>query len=220
VLFRSKPESRNSLRRLNKNLLWVGAGGLALLLITILVIFSRVTASKDADSKKIVALMIQGKRELKIGERTPLKVTGRYADGRETAITGNLEWSSSNESVVRIGSGGELEGRKNGFADITARLEGVPSAALTVVVSGSPPSVEEPKPSVEESQSQIATRVQELIRVAGSFRDQGEYSKALAELNKAKTLAPNNRAVQSEVQHTKNACLAEKRQGTTSASCD
>jgi len=215
-----KPETRNSLQRLNKNYVWGGAAALLLLLIAVPVIFSRLSSSKENDIKKVVALTIQGKRELNIGERAALRVTGRYADGTETPITKNVEWSSSNDAVVRVGSSGDLEGRNNGFADVSARLQGVPSAVLTVVVSSPPPSVEEPKPPVTESQSQIATRVQEVIKVAGSFRDQGDYSKALDELKKAKALAPNDRAVQTEIQHTKNACFAERRQGTTTATCE
>jgi len=214
-----KPQSRSSLQRLNKKFVWGGAAALLLVLIAALVIFSRLSSSKEDAVKKIVALTVQGKRELNVGERADLKVIGRYADGTETPITKKVEWSSSNDGVVSIGSSGDLEGRKNGFADISARLEGVQSPVLTVVVTEPPRTVQESKPSYD-AQSTITSQVQQLIKVAGSFRDQGDYSKALNELKRAKALAPDDRVVQTEMQHTKNACFAERRQGTTTASCD
>jgi hypothetical protein len=68
--------------------------------------------------------------------------------------------------------------------------------------------------------SGVSSRIQEYIKVAGSFRDNADYTSASDALKKAKSLEPRNKAVQTEIQHTINACLAEKRQGTTNASCD
>jgi serine/threonine protein kinase len=208
-----KREGSDKLGGLNKKFLWGGLVAMSLLLVAVLAFFWRSGSSKDGEPEKIVSLTIQGERELKVGETAVLAAGGRYADGSETAVTKNLEWRSSNESVVTVGPSGEVQARKDGFADITVRSGGLVSSAFTLVVSGPPQTVQESKPSV-------SARVQEIVNSASSFRDQGDYSSALNELKKAKALDPKNRIVQSEIQHTKNACLAEKRQGTTNASCD
>jgi TIR domain len=68
--------------------------------------------------------------------------------------------------------------------------------------------------------AQVATKVQEHIKTAGAYHDRGEYSTALAELAKAKSLDPSNKAVQAELERTKKACLAEQRIVLTSLRCD
>jgi TIR domain/Bacterial Ig-like domain (group 2) len=192
------------------------AGGAALIVIGLAVAFwfFRPFGSKDADVKTIVSLGIQGKRELDVGEKTVLRVGGRFSDGSETAVTKNLDWHSSDDSVVVVSGGGQVEGRKNGFADITVRYEGIASAPLTLMVR------EETRPTemikgetraVKADVAQVATKIQEHIKAAGSYRDRGDYSPALAELAKAKSLDPASKAVQSELESTTKACLAEQR---------
>jgi hypothetical protein len=68
--------------------------------------------------------------------------------------------------------------------------------------------------------AQVATKVEEYIKAAGAYHDRGEYSAALAELAKAKSLDPSNKAVQAELERTKKACLAEQKIGSTSLRCD
>ena len=163
--------------------------------------------SKDADVKKFVSLGIQGKRQLDVGEKTALRVGGRFSDGSEAAVTKNLDWHSSDDSVVVVSGGGQVEGRKDGFADITVRYEGIASPPLTLMVRG-----EEPIPAKADV-ARVATKIQEHIKTAGSYRDRGDYSPALAELAKAKSLDPANKVVQSELESTTKACLAEQRIG-------
>jgi hypothetical protein len=66
-------------------------------------------------------------------------------------------------------------------------------------------------PPAKADVAQVATKVQEHIKTAGSYRDRGDYSPALAELAKAKSLDPANKAVLSELESTTKACLAEQR---------
>jgi TolB protein len=67
------------------------------------------------------------------GETSALSATARDANG--TLVTGRVvRWTSSNESVVRVGVFGELTGIKVGTARITARVDGA-SAVADVEVS-------------------------------------------------------------------------------------
>ena len=175
--------------------------------------FLGLSGSKNADVKKIVSLGIQGKRQLQIGEKTVLHVGGRLSDGRETAVTKNLDWNSSDNSVVAVSDDGQVEARKDGFADITVRYEGMVSPPLTLMVRGE-------SRSTEPDAARVASQVQEHIKTAGSYRDRGEYLPALAELAKAKSLDPANYAVKSELETTTKACLAEQRIVLTNLRCE
>jgi hypothetical protein len=169
--------------------------------------------SRDADVKKIVSLGIRGKRQLNVGEKSVLRVGGRFSDGGQTDVTKNLDWHSSDDSVVAVSRDGQVEARKDGFADITVRYEGIASPPLTLVVRGE-------SRSTEADAAEVVNRVQEHIKTAGSYRDRGEYSTALVELAKAKSLDPANKAIQGELESTKKACLAEQRIVLTSLRCE
>ncbi len=108
---------------------------------------------------------------------------------------------------------GQAEARKDGFADITVRYQGTTSTPLTLVVRG------ENRPTAADA-AQIAAKVQQHLKAAGSYRDQGEYLTALAELAKAKSLDPANEAIQAELERTKKACLTERRIGLTTLRCE
>jgi len=159
-------------------------------------------------------LGIQGKRQLDVGEKTALRVGGRFSDGSEAAVTKNLDWHSSDDAVVVVSGGGQVEGRKDGFADITVRYEGIASPPLTLMVRGETRPAEMIRGETQSAKAdvaQVATKIQEHIKAAGSYRDRGDYSPALAELTKAKSLDPANQAVLSELESTTKACLAEQR---------
>jgi hypothetical protein len=100
-------------------------------------------------------------------------------------VTKNLDWHSSDDSVVAVSRDGQVEARKDGFADITVRYEGIASPPLTLVVRAE-------GRSTEADAAEVANKGQEHVKTAGSHRDRGEYSTALAELAKAKSLDPRN----------------------------
>jgi len=175
--------------------------------------FLGMVGTKDADVRKIVSLGIQGKRQLNIGEKTILRVRGIFSDGSETTVAKNLDWHSSENSVVEVSQDGQVEARKDGYTDITVRYEGIASPPLTLVVRGE-------SRSAETDAARLASKVQEYIKTAGSYRDRGEYSPALAELAKAKSLDPTNKALQGELENTTKACLAEQRIVLTNLRCE
>ena len=201
-------------RRRDRRRLYAGGAALIVIGLAVAFWFFGPFGSKDADVKTIVSLGIQGKRQLDVGEKTVLRVGGRFSDGSEAAVTKNLDWHSSDDSVVVVSGGGQVEGRKDGFADITVRYEGIASPPLTLMVRGETRPAEMIRGETQPAKAdvaQVATKIQEHIKAAGSYRDRGDYSPALAELAKAKTLDPANQAVLSELESTTKACLAEQR---------
>jgi hypothetical protein len=93
------------------------------------------------------------------------------------------------------------------------RYEGTASPPLTLLVKAE-------NPSSEADAAGVIAKIHEHIKIAGSYGDQGEYSTALAELAKAKSLDPANKTVQAELERTKKACLAEQRIGLTNSRCE
>jgi serine/threonine protein kinase len=75
--------------------------------------------------------IISNKRELKVKERVMVTARGRYSDGKEIDITAGVQWKSSDASVVSVNSRGELEGLKEGKAQISAIYDGVASPVYT-----------------------------------------------------------------------------------------
>ena len=171
------------------------------------------SGTEDADVKKIVALGIRGERQLNPGEKAVLRVEGRFSDGSRAEVNKNLHWQSSNDSVVAVNGDGQVEARKDGSSNITVRYEGTASPPLTLVVKAE-------NPSSEADTAGVIAKIHEHIKIAGSYVDQGEYSTALAELAKAKSLDPANKTVQEELESTKKACLAEQRIGLTKSRCE
>ena len=177
------------------------AGAAVVIVIGVVVMafwFFASTGIKEQEVKKIVSLGIQGKRQLNVGEKTVLRVGGRFSDGSEADVTENLDWHSNDDSVVAVSQDGQVEARKGGFGDITVRYEGITSPPLTLMVR-------EESPPAEAKAAQVATKVQEHIRTAVLYRDRGEYSSALAELAQAKSLDPVNKVVLAELGRTKEA---------------
>jgi len=171
------------------------------------------SGTKDADVKKIVALGIRGERQLNPGEKTMLRVEDRFSDGSRAEVKENLHWQSSNDSVAAVNGDGQVEARKDGSSNITARYEGTASPPLTLMVKAE-------NPSSEADAAGVIAKIHEHIKIAGSYGDQGEYSTALAELAKAKSLDPANKTVQDQLESTKKACLAEQRIGLNNSRCE
>ncbi len=202
MVFEAEERKRIKLPRARPVILGIG-GLLALLLIGILGFWMTGTTNRTDDSKKLVSLAIQGeKKELRIGEKILLRAAGKFADGSDAGEVRNVDWRSSNEAVIAVSSKGEAEGRQDGFADVTVGYQGMTSAPLTLMVAGG------------------AARIDELIKKARSLLDQGNYSDAFKVLYEAKALDPSNKNLESEIDRTRKACLAEQRFGLTKSRCD
>jgi serine/threonine protein kinase len=103
--------------------------------------------------------IITNRRDLKVKERLPLIVKGRYSDGKETEITGGVQWKSSDTGVAFVNSRGEIEALKEGKAQISATYDGVGSGVYIFNVKGS-----EDIPKTEEAGEQIKDLRRRMLR--------------------------------------------------------
>jgi serine/threonine protein kinase len=213
MIFNSGTLERVKLRKAPRFLIGVSSA-VVLLIMGIAVYWMIGLTSQADDSKKLLSIAIQGeKRELRVGEKTLLRVAGRLTDGSPAASVRNLVWQSSNDSVLTVSPQGEAEGRKEGFADVTVSSEGTTSAPITLIVRTGAPLVVEAKPPLSEEIAQH-------IKTARSSLDRGDYSGALKLLYEAKSLDPKDKNVETEINRARQACLAEQRIGLTTSRCD
>ena len=161
---------------------------------------------------QIVSLSVHtDKRGIKVNERVALKLRGIYSDGKEAEIAQGVQWQSRDRSIAAVDRRGRVVGQKRGSVDITARYAGVVSPPLTLIIKGS-----------EKGRDLKAFELRKIknhIDIAKSYRERGEYSNALSELQKASLRDPTNKKVQAEIEITKMACNAEKRLGRPQLKC-
>ena len=123
--------------------------------------------------------------------------------------------SITNQVAVVLGIGlilvlGGWIGTRAGWWE---KLQGIsPSSSSS---SGAPPGI----PGGDDNDSNNK-KIQFHITEAGSFRDRGAFSQALAELEKARLISPTDIAVKAEIERTRRVCLAEKKLGLTEERCD
>jgi hypothetical protein len=133
------PVSNHSRQRV---VLWTG--GIAILIAATLVlkVFSAdwnlafFTHPAQLDS----LLVRLPKQRLEIGETLPLKGLARYSDGSEIELDKQVQWSSTEPSILPVLPDGRIEARIPGVAGIIARVGSVsaPPAWITVL-DKSPP---------------------------------------------------------------------------------
>ncbi len=147
----------------------------------------------------IVSLAVHAdKKELEVNQRIALTIRGKDSDGREVEIRQGVEWESTDERIVSVDSRGQVEAQKEGSADIIARYKELASLPLTFTVRD---------------------RIQDHLKIAKFYRERGEYSDAISELKKARSVDPENKQVLAELKKTRKACNAEKRIGRKGLEC-
>jgi TIR domain/Bacterial Ig-like domain (group 2) len=193
---------------------------------------------KTPPATQLVALTVSpASRELKIQERLSLRVRARYSDGNEKGVSSGVEWRSSDRSIVSVDSRGELVALRAGKTAVVARWGGIESLAVDIVVReplAKPPpeppayyrpAVEPLRPAVEPPQEQPSRPPVQTINIgsyvnrAKSYRTQGNYAAALAELEKARAINPGSQELIDEIEATRRACNAEKRLGREDLTC-
>jgi len=75
---------------------------------------------------------------------------------------------------------------------------------------------EAPPPAGAE---QLSAKISSYINRAKTFRVQGNYGAALAELAAARAVDPGSAEIRAEIEQTKRACLAEKSLGRGGLDC-
>ncbi|MGH7852678.1 MAG: Ig-like domain-containing protein, partial [Candidatus Binatia bacterium] len=174
---------------------------------------------------KLVALNVSSsKQELVERERIALRAKGRYSDNSEKYLSSGIEWEISDRTVASLNDRGELVARRPGKIRVVARSDDLASSPLTLLIKETPKKSEEPqdKPiKTAESQppqpvklpavtEQAKALISAHINRAQSFREQGNYAAALAELEKAKAFDAASEEIRKELEQTKRACNAEK----------
>jgi hypothetical protein len=123
---------------------------------------------------QIMALLIQApKMKINVGQTVPLKVNARYSDGREVEVGREVEWASSNRSILTVSSEGEAQAQSVGEVDINARIGKVISPTLRLTVLGPSP---KPEPSVislmlESDKQRVFVKDRARLRVKALFSD-------------------------------------------------
>jgi hypothetical protein len=180
---------------------------------------------KPVVAPKLVALNVStSKRELVESERIALRAKGRYSDNSEKYLSSGIEWQISDATIASLNDRGELVARRPGKIRVVARSDDLASSPITLLIKETPKkpeelpakpikTVESPPPApvkLPAVSEQAKGRIAAHIDRAQSFREQGNYAAALAELEKAKALDTGSEEIRKELEQTKRACNAEK----------
>ena len=79
---------------------------------------------------------------------------------------------------------------------------------------------ERERPVAAAQEPRVSLRVRSFIKMAAAHRERGDYSAALAALEKAREIDPSDPAILKEIEMTKRACNAEKRLGRSELVCE
>jgi hypothetical protein len=119
----------------------------------------------------MTALLIQApKKKINVGQTIPIKVNARYSDGKEVEVGREVEWASSNGSVLTISPEGHAQAHAAGEVDVNARVEEVLSPAVRLTVQPNP------EPSVislmlESNKQRLFVKDRARLRVKALFSD-------------------------------------------------
>jgi hypothetical protein len=181
-------------------------------------------AVTPARAAKLVALELSSSRhELVEKESVALRAKGRFSDNTEKYLSSGIEWQISDRTVASVNARGELVALRPGKIQIVARSDDLSSAPLTLLIKETRRNAEEapPKP-VKAAESPVKlpgltnraqARIVEHLGRAQTYREQGNYAAALAELERAKAIDASDEEIRKEIDQTRRACNAEKALG-------
>jgi hypothetical protein len=149
-------------------------------------------------------------RELYVNGKISLRASGRYSDNSEQSLASGVEWQLSDHSLASINRAGELEGLRAGRVEVVARAGEVKSPPILVYIKEAAKPLPQPKPLAPVLSEQAKARIAAYIKRAEFYRGEGNYTAALAELEKAKTIDAQNEEVGKAVEQTRRACNAER----------
>ena len=176
--------------------------------------------SANPAAPRLVALKISSnKNQIFENEKIALRAKARYSDESEKDISGEIAWQSSDRAVASVSARGELQGLKPGKVEVVARAQNLSSAPETFQVKEAPsgnapqtkpvklaPPRAKPAGLTEQAKAKIVGH----LNHAQTYREQGNYAAALAELEQAKLIDGTSAEIRQEIEQTKRACAAEK----------
>jgi len=175
-----------------------------------------------ARAARLVALELSSSRqELVEKESVALRAKGRFSDNTEKYLSSGIEWQISDRTVASVNARGELVALRPGKIQIVARSDDLSSAPLTLLIKETRSDGEAPpNPKAAESPVKLPgltkraqARIVAHLGRAQTYREQGNYAAALAELEKAKAIDAADEEIRKEIDQTRRACNAEKALG-------
>ena len=175
--------------------------------------------------------MSASRQELVERERIALRAKARFSDNSEKYLSSGIEWRISDRTVASVNARGELVALRPGKIQVVARSDDLSSAPLTFFIRESERNAEAPPKPAKVGEStpkpakagestlkpvpteQAQARIVAHIGRAQTYREQGNYAGALAELEKARAIDAANQEIQREIDQTRRACNAEKALG-------
>ena len=149
-------------------------------------------------------------RELYVNGKISLRARGRYSDNSEQSLASGVEWQLSDRSLASINRAGELEGLRPGRVEVVARAGDVKSSPILVYIKEAAKPLPQPKPLAPVLSEPAKARIAAYIKRAEFYRGEGNYTAALAELEKAKTIDAQNEEISKAAEQTRRACNAER----------
>lgn len=207
---------------LQSRYVWTGLGTVALVLgLACVLYWLTSSASLKAVDPRNISLPIE-KTEIRPAEQSTPSEAGAYPQRGEKQIGGLSESRSGNETVAPADLKARAEGRQYGTAEIPKK-----SSPPVKPVTKKPPEVGDalspPAPPGDPATGSLSPgekrplskvgenpKVQEHLKLAKLFRERGDYSDAIEELQKAASLDPANKQVRADLEKTRKACNAEK----------
>ena len=177
--------------------------------------------AKPAGAAKLLALNVSSSRqELVERESVALRAKGRFSDNTEKYLASGIEWQISDRTVAAVNARGELVALRPGKIQVVARSDDLSSAPMTFLIKESRRDVAAPPKPVKAAESapvkppapteQAQARIVAHLGRAQTYREQGNYAAALAELEKAQAIDALNGEIRKEIEQTRRACNAEK----------
>jgi len=178
-------------------------------------------AARPHAAPTLVSLSVSaGRQDLFEKEKIALRARGKYSDDSEKSLSRGIEWQTSDRTVASINAHGELIALRPGKVEVVARADRLTSAPLAFSVKETRRLLEpapkmtkavEPLPAKDPAGAEQAkAKIAAYINRAESFREQGNYAAALAELEKARAVDAVNEEIRRQIDQTKRACNAEK----------
>jgi hypothetical protein len=176
-------------------------------------------AIRSETAPTLVELRISASRQnLLENEKVALRARGKYSDDSEKSLSRGIDWQISDRMVASVSANGELVALQPGKVEVVARAGRLTSAPLAFNVKAARRIIEpvpetvkvvEPPP-IKHQAATSQTTIAGYLERAESFREQGNYAAALAELEKARAIDGANEEIRRQIQQTKRACNAEK----------
>ena len=127
--------------------------------------------------RKVVSVTIRSEKAvLNVRERARIGFTIKYEDGREADSSDEIQWSSSDPSVLEVVSSSEVEAKSPGKVELMARLgkiDAAPVAVSVIALQALPvsPALQLVSIRIQAAKNEINPSERLFLRAKGKFSD-------------------------------------------------